>query len=171
MSRRVSCLVAAALVLMAALAAAVAAGEPITPKLGLYHGQVVGPAVDGEVEVHETDVKVVKVGKRQGAQVSVSPFSPTSCTGDQVPVAFSVLEKSAIPIENAKFKLDRTTHPRLAGGNGTGTMRTVLSGTFTSPTKVVVKVSVNLSYSIQYSGQPEVKGTCTGKQTSIAKHQ
>jgi hypothetical protein len=82
-----------------------------------------------------------------------------------------VLEKSPIPIKNGMFKLDRTTHPRIAGGAGTATMRTVASGTFKSPTKVVVKVLVNFTYSVQYPGQPEVKGTCTGKQTSIAKHQ
>ena len=172
MNQRMLRLVMAAFALTAAFAAAAFAGEPITPKLGLFYGRVVGPQQNGEVEVHETEVKVVKVVKRQGAQVSVSPFAATSCTGDQgPPVGFSVLEKSPIPIKNGKFKLDHTTHPRIAAGAGTGTMRTVLSGTFKSPTKVVVEVSANLSYSVQYPGQPEIKGTCTGKQTSIAKHQ
>lgn len=170
MNRRAWCLVLTALALTAAFAAVASAGTPVTPKFGLYYGQVASPPKDGTVEVHETEVKVVKVGKGQGAQVSVSPFQPTSCSGDPVPGGFSVLEKSPIPIKNGKFKLDRTTHPRIAGGSGTSTMRTVVSGTFKSPTKVVVKVSVNFSYSVQYPGQPEVKGTCTGKQTGIATH-
>lgn len=171
MNRRASCLVVTAIVLTAAFAAAASAGTPVTPKLGLYYGQVVAPPENGTVEVHETEVKVVKVGKGQGAQVSVSPFEPTSCSGDPMPGGFSVLEKSPIRIKNGKFRLDRTTHPSIAGGAGTATMRTVVSGTFKSPTKVVVKVFVNFSYSVQYPGQPEVKGTCTGKQTGIAKHQ
>jgi hypothetical protein len=158
------------LVLAAAFAAAASAGTPVTPKFGLYFGQVVGPPENGTVEVHETEVNVVKVGKRQGAQVSVSPFSPTSCSGDPMPGGFSVLEKSPIPIENGKFKLDRTTHPRIAAGAGTATMRTVVSGTFKSPTKVAVKVFVKFSYSVQYPGQSEIKGTCTGKQAGTATH-
>ncbi len=172
MNQRILRLVVAAFALMATFATAASAGEPITPKLGLFYGQEVGPEQNGEVEVHETEINVVKVGKRQDAEVSVSPFAATSCTGDQgPPVGFSVLEKSPIPIKNGKFKFDRTTHPPIATGAGTGTLRTVLSGTFKSPTKVVVEVSANLSYSVQSPGQPEIKSTCTGKRTSIAKHQ
>jgi hypothetical protein len=171
MNRSASCLVVTALVLTAAFAAAASAGTPITPELGLYYGRVASPPENGTVEVHETEVKVVKIGKRQGAQVSVSPFQPASCSGDPIPGGFSVLEKTPIPIKNAEFKFDRTTHPRIAGGAGTATSRTVVSGTFKSPKKVIVKVFVDFSYSVQYSGQPEIKGTCTGKQTSIAKHQ
>ena len=150
MSRRASGLIVAVLALVAASAATVAsASKPVTPKLGLYFGQVASPPKDGNVEVHETEVKVVKIGKRQGAQVRVSPFVPTSCSGDPVPGGFSVLEKSPIAINNGKFKLDRTTHPRIAAGAGTSTTRTVVVGTFKSTTKVVVEVSVNFSYSVQ----------------------
>jgi len=171
MDRRASGLVVAALVLVAAFAAAVAsASKPVTPKLGLYFGRVVSPPKDGDVEVHETEVKVVKIGKRQGARVRVSPFAPTSCSGEPMPGGFSVLEKSPIPIENGRFRLDRTTHPRIAAGAGTSTMRTVVVGTFKSATKVVVEVSVTFSYSVQYPGQPEIKGTCRGSQTGIARH-
>jgi hypothetical protein len=171
MNRRASCLIVTAFAITAALAASASAGTPVTPELGVFFGRVVRPPVDGTVEVHETEVDVVKVGKRQGARVSVSPFQPTSCSGDPIPGGFSVLEKAPIPIKDGKFKLDRTTHPRIAGGAGTATMRTVVSGTFKTPTKVIVEVLVNFSYSVQFPDQPEVKGTCTGKQTSIAKHQ
>jgi hypothetical protein len=171
MTQKASCLIVAAIALMAAFAATVvSAAKPVTPELGLYYGRTVEPPDNGTVEVHETEVKVVKIGKRRGAQVRISPFPPTSCTGDQMPGGFYVSEKSPIPIKDGKFKLDRTTQPRIAAGAGTGTMRTVISGTFESPTKVVVKVSVNFSYSVQYPGQPEAKGTCTGKQAGIAKH-
>jgi len=78
--------------------------------------------------------------------------------------------KVPIPIENGRFKLDRTTHPRIAAGAGTSTMRTVVVGTFKSATKVVVEVSVNFSYSVQYPGRAEIKGTCRGSQTGIARH-
>jgi hypothetical protein len=82
-----------------------------------------------------------------------------------------VTEKSPIAINNGKFKLDRTTHPRIAAGAGTSTIRTVVVGTFKSATRVVVEVSVTFSYSLQYPEQPEIKGTCTGKQTGIASLQ
>jgi hypothetical protein len=171
MSRRAAGLIFAVLVTVAVLAATVAsASKSVTPKLGLYFGRLVSPPKDGNVEVHEAEVKVVKIGKRQGAQVRVSPFLPTSCSGDPIPGGFSVSEKSPIPIKNGKFTLDRTTHPRIAGGAGASTMRTIVVGTFKSTTKVVVEVSVNFSYSVQYPGQPEIKGTCTGKQTSVAMH-
>lgn len=49
-------------------------------------------------------------------------------------------------------------------------MRTVVVGTFKSATKVVVEVSVNFSYSVQYPGRAEIKGTCRGSQTGIARH-
>jgi hypothetical protein len=172
MSRRALGFVVAVLFLVAAFAVtAASASQPVTPKLGLYFGEVASPPKDGNVEVHETEVKVVKVGKHQGVQVRVSPFLPASCSGDPVPGGFSVLEKSPIPIKNGKFKLDRTTHPRIAAGAGAATMRTVITGTFRSATKVVVEVFVNFSYSVQYPGQPDIKGTCTAKQTGIAKHQ
>lgn len=171
MSRTASGLIGFVLVLVAVLGSAVAsASKPVTPKLGLYYGRTVSPPKDGEVEVHETEVKVVKTGKRQGAQVRVSPFVPTSCSGDPITGGFSVSEKSPISINNGMFHRDRTTHPRIAGGAGTSTMKTVVVGTFKSATKVVVEVSVNFSYSVQYPGQPEIKGTCTGKQTGIAIH-
>jgi hypothetical protein len=171
MGRTASGLFVAVLVLVAVFAASVAsASKSVTPKLGLYFGQTSSSPKDGNVEAHETEVKVVKTGKRQGAQVRVSPFLPTSCSGNPMPGGFSVSEKSPISIHNGMFHLDRTTHPRIAGGAGTSTMRTVVVGTFKSATKVVVEVSVNFSYSVQYPGQPEVKGTCTGKQTGIAVH-
>lgn len=177
MNRRASCLIVVALVLMAAFAAAGApAKKPVTPKLGLYYDEEVSPPKDGNVEVHETEVKVVKIGNgrgaqlKRGAQVRMSAFLPSSCIGDQMPGGFSVLEKTPIPIANGKFKVDRTTHPRIAGGAGTSTMRTVLSGTFKSPTKVVVEANVTFSYSVQYPGQPEIKGTCKGKQSGTAEH-
>ena len=172
MSQRARCLVVAAFALMAAFAGtAASAGEPVTPKLGLFYGQVVGPAEGGSVEVHETEVKVVKVGKGRGAQVRMSSFL---CTGDQTPpgTGFSVLEKSPIPIEDGKFKRDRTLrNVRIASGAGTATTRLVLLGTFKSSTKVVVKAFVSSSFRVQFPGQPETKGMCTGRQTGVAKHQ
>ena len=55
----------------------------VTPKLGLYYGQWVGPPEDGSVRgPRETELKVVKIGKHgRGAQLRVSPF-PATCTGD-----------------------------------------------------------------------------------------
>jgi hypothetical protein len=131
----------------------------------------VGAPESGEVEVHETEAKVVSLGKRRGAQVRMSAFL---CRGDQTPpgTGFAVLEKSPIPIENGRFKRDRTFHDvRIAGGAGTATTRIVLSGRFKSPTKVIVEASVSSSFRIQFPGQPETKGTCTGKQAGVAKHQ
>jgi hypothetical protein len=173
MSRRASGLIVAALILMATSGAtAASASEPVTPKLGRYYDQAVGPPENGNVSVRETEVKVVKIGKRQGASVRVSPF-PATCNGGLKgqPFGASVLEKSPIPIKNGKFTLDRTTHGPVAAGAGTATTRTVVSGTFKSATKVVVTVSVSSSINIQYPEQPEIRGTCTGKQTATAKHQ
>ena len=110
-----------------------AANKPVTPQLGLYFGQVVSPPENGTVEVHETEAKVVPLGKGRGVQVSISPFL-ASCSGDAPPgTGFSVLEKTPIPIRNGKFKLDRTIHPTIAGGAGTSTMRRVISGIFEPP--------------------------------------
>jgi hypothetical protein len=150
-------------------AVAASASNPVTPKLGRYYGQTEKQTEPGVVEVHETEVKVVRIGKRRGALVRMSEFAPTSCTGDQMPGGFYVSTPHPIPIENGEFKSDRTGQLRLAAGAGTGTLRTVISGTFESPTKVVVKASVNFSFSVQFPGQPESKGTCTGKQTGIAR--
>lgn len=173
MSRRASGLIMAALILVSAASGATAAStsKPVTPKLGIYYDQAVGPPENGNVSVRETEVKVVKIGKRQGAQVRVSAF-PATCTGGLKgqPFGVGVLEKSPIPIKHGKFLLDRTTHGPVASGSGTATTKTKVSGTFTSATKVVVNVSVNSSISIQYPAQPEIKGTCAGKQTATAKY-
>lgn len=173
MSRRASGFIVAALVLATASGAtAASASKPTTPKLGVFYGQVVGAPKDGDVDVRETEVVVVKIGKRRGAKLAVSPF-PATCNGGLKgsPLGLSVLEKSPIAIKDGKFTLDRTTHGPVAGGNGTATTRTVVLGTFKSATKVVVSVSVSSDISVQYAGQPEVKGTCTGKQTTTATHQ
>jgi hypothetical protein len=172
MSRRASGLIAAALVLVVIPGATAASvSKPVTPKLGIYYDQEVGPPEDGNVSVRETEVKVVRIGRRQGASVRVSPF-PATCNGGfrGQPFGVSVLEKSPIQIKDGRFALDRTTHGPVAGGAGTATTRTVVSGTFKSATKVVVTVSVKSSISVQYSGQPEISGTCMGEQTSTAKH-
>lgn len=138
--------------------------------LGLYFGQTVGAPEGGNVEVHETEAKVVKIGKRRGAQVRVSGFLPNHCSGAQMPGGFAVLEKTPIPIDRGRFALDRTTHPSLAGGFGKGTMRTIVLGKFRSPIKVAIEVFVELSFSVQFPGQPEIKGTCTGRRTGVANH-
>ena len=142
----------------------------VAPSLGIYFGQTVGQPENGNVEVHETEAKVVQVGKRRGVQVRISAFTPDHCIGDQMPGGFAVLEKSPIPIDRGHFALDQTTHPSLAGGAGTGTMRTVVLGKFRSPIKVVIKVFVTFSFSVKFSGQREFKGTCTGTQTGVATH-
>ncbi len=142
----------------------------VAPSYGFYFGQTVGPPEDGNVEVHETEAKVVRVGKRQGAQVRVSGFLPDHCDGTQMPGGFAVLEKTPIPIERGRFGLDRTTHPTLASGLGRGTMRTVVLGKFRSPVKLAIEVFVELSFSVKFPGQPEIAGTCTGRQTGVALH-
>ena len=146
--------------------------KPVTPQFGLYYGRVVGAPANGEVKVLETELKVVKIGKhRRGAQLRVSPFAAT-CTEDFKggPWGVSVLEKTPIPIKGGRFTLDRTYHNvRVAGGAGTATTRVVVFGVFKSATKVVVRVYVSSFASVQFPEQPEVKGTCTGEQTSTAK--
>lgn len=175
MNRQASLLIVAALVLVTALATTAASAKkshkPVMPKLGLYFGQVVGPPEEGSVEVRETELKVVKIGKRRGAQLRVSPF-PATCTGDFKggPFGTGVLEKHPVPIKNGKFKLDRTSHGPVAGGLGTGTTRTIATGIFKSATKVVVKVYVHGIFNVHPPEQPEQSGTCTGKQTTTAKH-
>lgn len=172
MSLRTLGLVVAALALMAALAAtAASASTSITPKLGLFYGQVVGSPSGGEVSVREVEVKVVKSGKRLGAELSVSAF-PATCDGDLKgsPFGFTTFEKNPIPIKNGKFTLNRTVHETVAAGNGSAKTKTVATGTFKSATKVVVSVSVSSEITVQYPGQDAVKGTCTGKETITAKH-
>jgi hypothetical protein len=185
MTRRASHLIVAALVLVTALATTAAfakkSREPITPKLGLYYGQVVGPPEDGSVAVRETELKVVKIDMRRDAKVKRrSPNAnrlgvelrvvPLPCTGglNDVP---SVVTKSPIPIKNGKFRLDHTTHNAGApGSNQSETTSTVVSGTFKTATKVVVKVFVTSYIRVQSPGQPEIVGDCLASQTSIAEH-
>lgn len=170
MSRRALSLTVAVLVLAAASGAtATSANKPVTPKLGLYYGENVGKPVGGDVSVQEAEVKVVKIGKRRGAQFKV--MVGTTCTGGLPPTGFGGTERTPVPIKNGKFAFDRTTRGPVASGAGTATTRLVVSGTFKSATKVVVEASAHSSVSIQYPGQPEIMGTCTGKQTVTAKHQ
>ena len=162
----------AVLALTAALAAAAAsASTSITPKFGLFYGQVVGSPSGGSVSVREVEVKVVKSGKGQGAELSVSSF-PATCDGDLKgsPFGFTTLEKTPIPIKNGKFTLDRTTHETVAAGNGSAKTKTMATGTFKSATKVVVSVSVSSDITVQNPGQAAVRGTCAGKETITAKH-
>jgi hypothetical protein len=172
MSRRASIVTAAALVLVIGSAAsATSATKPVTPKLGLYYGANVGKPANGEVSIQEAEVKVVKIGKRGkrlGAQFQV--MVATTCTGDLPPTGFGGTERNPVPIKNGKFAFDRTTRGPVAAGAGTATTRLVVSGAFISATKVVVEASAYSSVSIQYPGQPEIKGICTGEQTVTAKH-
>lgn len=170
MSRRASLVVAVLVLVAASNATATPASKPVTPKLGLYYGENVGKPENGEVSVQEAEVKVVKIGKsRLGAQFRV-PIG-TTCTGGLPPTGFGGSERTPVPIKNGKFAFDRTTRGPVSGGAGTATTRLVVSGTFKSATKVVVEASAHSSIAIQYPGQPEIKGTCTGKQTVTAKHQ
>jgi len=170
MSRRASCLTVAVLTLMATFAATVAsADKSVTPKLGSYSWSGGGSPASKSVEVREVSVNVVKTGKRRGAQVGVTAALPSSCTGG-TPISLGTTVTAPAPINNGKFTRNFTTHGSGAGADGTVTMKTVTSGTFTSPTKVVVKVAISSSYSVRYPGQPESKGKCTGKQTGTAKH-
>lgn len=172
MSRGASSFIVAVLVLAAASGAGTAsAGKAVTPELGLYYSQTVKDPGGGSVLVRQTEVKVVRVGKNRGAAVRASAI-PATCDGGLKgqPWGFNVLEKSPIVIRKGKFRLDRTTRETVAGGSGNATTRTTILGTFKSPTKVVVSVSVSSDITVQYPGQPEIKGTCTGKQTATATH-
>ncbi|HEX3735134.1 MAG TPA: hypothetical protein VHU86_08245 [Solirubrobacterales bacterium] len=158
-----------ALVLLAASTASVAsAGKQIEPRLGLYKGNVVGKPEEGNVTVEEAEVKVLNQGRGRGAEFGYK-ISAT-CTKGFPPVGFSLIEHNPIPIRNGKFTFDRTKHERVAAGLGTATTKIIVSGTFKSATQVVMRVSVTSAISVQYSGEPETTGTCTGGQTFTVKH-
>ncbi len=168
MSRRALGLIAAVLVLAAATTATAAStNKSVTPKLG-YYESTLGYSTAGP----RTAVQVVKIGNRLGAKFRVEigltcAYSDGTKTHDVF--AYQRSQKTPIPIKDGKFAYNRTTHGPVAAGSGTATYRPVISGTFRSATKVVVKESVNVSFIIQYPEQPEIKGTCTGKQTATAK--
>lgn len=175
MSRRALGLIAAALVLVAATATtAASADKSVTPKLGFYEGP------EGELPgVSATGVKVVKVGKRQGAEFEVSfeLTCPHSSGGKTPKVMFGWVEETPVRIKNGKFAFDRTIHSNVVtwgdsaetGISAPGSTRLVISGTFSSATKVVVKASATGSYDVQYEGQSKETVACTGKQTATAK--
>lgn len=174
MSRRALGLMTAALVMVAVTAAtAASANESVTPKLGFYQGP------EGELPgVSATGVKVVKTGKRQGAEFEVSFELACPHSGGKTPkVMFGWVQETPIQIKNGKFAFDRTIHSHVVtwgdsaetGISAPGTTRLVVSGTFGSATKVVVKASATGSYDVQYEGQPSETVACTGEQTATAK--
>lgn len=177
MSRRALSLITAALVLVAATAAtAASASKSVIPKLGFYEGP--GGELPG---VSATGVKVVKIGKRLGAEFEVSfdLTCPHSSGGKTLQAVFGWVEETPIPIKNGKFTFDRTIHSHVVvigssgrpEGSGPGTARLVVSGAFGSATKVVVEASATGSYEVHYfdEEQPSEKVACTGKQTATAK--
>lgn len=189
MTRRASRLIVVALVLATALATTAAfankSRKPITPKLGLYYGQVVEPPGDGSVTDRKTELKVVKIDKRRGAKVRRRSAKgsrlgaelrviPLPCINGLKDVP-SVFTKSPIPIKNGRFRLDRTTHHTThdagaPGRNEFESTRMEVSGTFKTATKVVVEVSVSSYIRVQSPGRGDIVGDCLRRQTSIAKH-
>jgi hypothetical protein len=173
MIRRALSLIAAALVLLSAAAITVAsASKSVTPKLGFYKGP------EGQLPgVSATGVKVVKTGKRQGAEFEVS-FELTCSHSSKTPhVMFGWVVEIPTRIKNGEFAFDRTIHSHVVTWNGSaetgisspGASRLAVSGVFRSATKVVVKASATGTYDVQYEGQPSEKVECSGTQTATAK--
>lgn len=178
MSRRALSLIAAALVLVVATAAtAASASKPVTPKLGTYESPVTGSSLR-EVVVGTVGVGKVGKGRVGGFNGQIGLTCPHSSGGEILKVAFGWVA-APFPIKNGKFALNRMIHAAgtaVGGsgrpvGTGTGTTRFVVSGTFKSATKVVVKTSATGTYDVHYfdDSQPDVKVKCTGKQTATAK--
>lgn len=169
MSRRALGLIVAVLVLVAATAATAAfANKSVTPKLGVYPSSVGGSELPF---AQPTRLIVVKIGKRRGVEFEVSfPLTCPKAAANLPELIFAWVEKTPTPIKNGKFVFDRTVKSNAASPGGEpavgpvspGTTKLKVLGTFTSPTKAIVKESSTGSY--------EHFGECTGKQTATAKH-
>jgi hypothetical protein len=173
MNRKSSRLVATAVLALLAVGSTTAlAAGPVVPKLGFYKGP------EGQLPgISATGVKVVKMGKRQGAEFEVS-FELTCAHNSKTPqVMFGWVVETPIRIKNGGFAFDRTIHSHVAtwggsterGISASGASKLVVSGVFRSPTKVVVEASATGTFDVQYQGQPSEKVECRGTQTATAK--
>src|SRR5262249_51210795 len=160
MGRKAIGLVAVALALVGGGSAVASAGKSVTPKLGFYKGP------EGLLPfVSATGVKVVRVGKRQGAEFEVS-YVLNCPHSDKTPqVVFAWVEEKPVRITDGEFSFDRTIHSRVATWEGSveggvsapGTTKLEVSGVFKSASRVVVEASAVGSYDVQYEGLPEEK--------------